>query len=103
MPGPRPSWQAEPCPPWCDREHDENDIELDRYHQGEPRTMSVLTSTNPQEPRQATFSPADLVIRTGRYVGEGVDWIAIDSTRTRIILTVDSARRLAERLTEHLA
>jgi hypothetical protein len=102
MPGPRPSWQAEPCPPWCDREHDESDIALDRYHQGEPHTISVLASTTPEEPRQDTFSPADLVIRTGRYIDESADWIAIDSTQTRMILTVDSALRLAERLTEHL-
>ena len=102
MPGPQPSWQAEPCPPWCDREHDEDDIALDHYHQGEATTLPVLMSTAPEEPRAATFAPVDLVIRVGQYAGEGVDWIAIESTRTRMTLTVDSARRLAERLTEQL-
>jgi len=103
MPGPQPSWQHEPCPSWCVREHDEDDLALDRYHQGEPSTLSVTMSTKPEEPREGTFTAVDLMIRVGRYAGESVDWVAIEPAMPRMTLTAGSARRLAQRLTAQLA
>jgi len=103
MPGPQPSWQVEPCPPWCVREHDEDDIALDRYHQGEPSRLQVSMSTTPEEPREATFATVALTLRTGRYVGESVDWIAIEPVAPRMTLTAESARRLGQRLAQQLA
>jgi hypothetical protein len=106
MPRPQPSWQREPCPPWCIREHDEHDIPLDRYHQGEPSVLPVLISTGPEEPRVATFEPVDLTLRVGRYAGEVVDWVAIepvDLTVPRMVLAAESADRLAQRLGQLLA
>lgn len=106
MPGPQPSWQREPCPPWCIREHGEDDIALDRYHQGEPVPVPAVLSADPAEPRAATFTAVDLTLRTGQYVGEVVDWVAIEpaaQAAPRIVLTAESAHRLARRVAELLA
>lgn len=106
MPGPQPSWQQEPCPPWCVREHDEDDIALDRYHQGEPSVLPVLISTGPEEPRSATFESVDLTIRVGRYAGDLSDWVAIEPvqlTAPRMVLAAESADRLVQRLGQMLA
>lgn len=102
MPGPQPSWQAEPCPPWCIREHAEHDIALDRYHQGEATTLSILMSADPREPREDTFAPADVMIRIGRYAGESADWVAIETAAPRMTLTAESARRLTRHIAEQL-
>jgi hypothetical protein len=104
MPGPQPSWQREPCPAWCAREHDEDDIPLDRYHQGEPSLLPVLMSDHPEEPRTDTFAPVDLTIRVGRYVDEIVDWVTIEpvTPAARMVLTTESAHRLAQRIQEQL-
>lgn len=106
MPGPQPSWQREPCPPWCIREHDEDDIPLDRYHQGEPSLLPVLMSDHPEEPRGDTFAPVDLTIRVGRYVTEVVDWVAIEPVAlsvARMVLTAESAERLAQLIRDRLS
>jgi hypothetical protein len=105
MPGPQPSWQREPCPAWCVREHDEDDIPLDRYHQSEPSVLPVLASERPEEPHGNRFAPVDLTIRIGRYVGEVVDWVAIEPialSAPRVVLTAESAHRLAQRVEEQL-
>lgn len=97
---PQPPWQREPCPSWCVREHAEDDIALDRYHQGEPSSVTVLMSTGPEEPRGATFAPVELTLRLARYVDEVVEWVAIEPVRPfepRMVLTAESARRLVER------
>lgn len=103
MPGPQPSWQDEPCPPWCIREHVEDDLVLDRYHQGEASTLSVMMSTDPGEPRAATFEAAELMIRVGRFDGERTSWVAIEPVSPRMTLTAESARRLSQRIAAHLA
>ena len=104
MPGPQPSWQPEPCPPWCVREHEESDLPLDRYHQAEPALLPVLVSTDPAEPRDATLTAADLTLRLGAYAAEPVSWIAIEPVAdgARLVLSTDSARELARRITELL-
>ncbi|WP_017933027.1 DUF6907 domain-containing protein [Nocardioides sp. Iso805N] len=101
-----PTWQREPCPRWCIRDHDEDDIALDRYHQGSATTVPVLMSTDSEEPRSATYVPVDLAIRVGRYAGELIDWVAIEPVRLtapRLVLTAESAARLAEQVTAQLA
>lgn len=102
MPGTPPSWQAEPCPTWCIREHAEDDVALDRYHQGEATTLPILMSTAPDEPHQETFAPVDVMVRIGRYAGEATDWVAIEPVVPRMTLTVESARRLTQHITEQL-
>ncbi|MEX0428453.1 hypothetical protein AB3X52_12550 [Nocardioides sp. DS6] len=106
MPGLQPSWQREPCPLWCIREHGEDDIALDRYHQGPPASLSVAMSTRPDEPHHNNFETVDLTLRVGRFSGEIVDWVAIEPielTVPRIVLTAESASRLAQRVKEMLA
>lgn len=100
-----PTWQREPCPRWCIRDHDKDDIALDRYHQGSATTIPVLMSIEPEEPRSATYVPVDLAIRVGRYAGELIDWVAIEPVKPapRLVLTAESAERLAQQVTAQLA
>lgn len=103
MPGPQPSWQREPCPRWCVREHRESDLPLDRYHQGTPWAIPVAMSTDPAEPRTTTFATVEVSVHAGRYVGELVDWVAIEPLGPepqRLVLTAESAQRLARQITE---
>lgn len=105
MPGSQPSWQHQPCPAWCIREHDEDDIPLDRYHQAEPSRLPVLMSDHPEEPRLSTFAPVELTIRVGRYVDEMVGWVAIEPVELaapRMVLTAESAHRLAKQVQDQL-
>lgn len=105
MSSPEPSWQREPCPPWCVREHDEDDIPLDRYHQSAPSLLPILMSGYPEEPRSSTFVPAELTVRVGRYSTEVVEWVAIEPvalSAPRLVLTAESAYRLAQQVKEQL-
>jgi hypothetical protein len=67
--------------------------------------VPVLSSTHPEEPRGSTFRAADLTIRVGRFDGEPIDWVAIEPvepTAPRLVLTTESAGRLAQRVSEEL-
>lgn len=96
-PRPRPSWQYESCPGWCIREHDEDDIVLDRYHQAEPRTVQLELSSHPAEARSETFHRVDAMVRVCLFVGEPEPRVFVepgDSRTGQMVLTVASALRL---------
>lgn len=38
----RPDWLAEPCPAWCDGEHDGQELEADRRHHSIYRVVPVI-------------------------------------------------------------
>jgi hypothetical protein len=102
----RPTWQREPCPPWCVRDHDEDDIPLDRYHQASPSVVPVLASSDPETMATGSLVSIDLTIRIGRHAGDVLDWIAIEplpTTAPRLVLTAESAARLADEISDQLA
>lgn len=100
-----PSWQREPCPGWCARTHHEDDHVEDRYHQSEPSYVPVLAAREPTVPITDSLEAVDLVVRTGQYVGELVEWVAIeplDLPQPRLVLSLESAHSLARALADQL-
>ncbi|HWJ08411.1 MAG TPA: hypothetical protein VNS46_03490 [Nocardioides sp.] len=101
-----PSWAGGPCPPWCVREHGEDDHPEDRYHQSEPSILSVVAGTGDTVPVTASLRSLTLAVRTGRYAGEELAWLvveALEGPQPRLLLTADAARALARGLHEQLA
>jgi hypothetical protein len=102
--GARPSWLAEACPPWCTREHLENDHPEDRRHQSVGSVVSVeLTAT--EIPADAARS-VELAAYLDQPVGQPRCWLRLESTDPlwlRIAMTTDSAPEAIEALTDELA
>jgi hypothetical protein len=101
-----PTWLTEPCPPWCARDHREQDHPEDRYHQSAASIAPVIASTLPTVPLTASLEPIDLVVRIGRYVGDLAEWVAIEPlelVQPRLVLTVESTRQLVRHIDEQLA
>ncbi|WP_244931823.1 hypothetical protein [Nocardioides sp. W7] len=102
---PAPSWSIEPCPPWCVREHREDDHPEDRYHQGEAAQLPVVAGHTDTIPMTATLQAVELTIRQGRHHGHALEWLAIeadDQHSLRLLLTLESARSLTTHLARHL-
>ena len=101
---PRPSWLAGPCPPWCTREHSEDDHPEDRYHQRDPTITAAVAGTGDTVPVPATLHPVVLTVRTGRYTGEGLTWLVVEPLEGRpyLAITAASARSLVLALQEQL-
>ncbi|TYL55914.1 hypothetical protein FXB39_01565 [Nocardioides sp. BGMRC 2183] len=101
----RPSWLAEACPPWCAREHHEQDHPEDRYHQSAPSFAPVIAALGHAIPVTDALTAVELIIRMARYVGDVHTWIAIEGTEApepRLVLTAESARSLVQHLEEQL-
>ncbi|HEY0890818.1 MAG TPA: hypothetical protein VGE38_14525 [Nocardioides sp.] len=99
------SWLREHCPAWCARAHEESDHPEDRYHQSEPCSFPILASVPPTVPIASSLQAVDMVVRVCRYPGELVEWIAVEAAEQRaprLVLTTESARRLAECLAAQL-
>lgn len=102
---PVPSWLAEHCPPWCVREHQEDDHVEDRYHQDEPGLYPVIGGRADTVPITSSLAALELVVRRGRHVGESVTWIAVeavDGAGPRLLLTLESAHLLVGHLARRL-
>lgn len=103
---PTPSWLTEPCPAWCRRRHQEQEHPEDRFHQSDPAVVATVAGDADTIPITDSLTPVDLTVRLGRHVDDSVEWIAIEaleSPRPRLVLTTDSARRLAREIAEQLA
>jgi len=100
----RPEWLSEDCPPWCRREHHESDHPEDRIHQSEPTWVPVVLRRSPllthdDDPGEG----AELMVQSSRAVGSDQIWVLIcesEDTRSMLLLSLESARRLAVVLTE---
>jgi hypothetical protein len=96
----------EPCPAWCTRLHEEDDHLEDRYHQSDPSFVPVVASAGPAVPITDSLTSIDLVVRLCRYVGDVLAWIAVEPLelpQPRMVLTVESARLLTDRLRDQVA
>lgn len=95
----KPSWLTEECPSWCKREHEEGDHGGDRCHQSEATYLAAIVAEEDTLPITASMTGMDLTVRRGRYVGDPTEWVAIepatDGREPRLVLTADSAARLA--------
>lgn len=103
--GARVSWLTEACPPWCAREHAEDDHVEDRYHQSEPSVLTVVAGPGDTVPVTASLRPTTLALRAGRHVGDDLVWLvieALDDPLPRMALTTDAARGLARALRDQL-
>ncbi|MCX6401635.1 MAG: hypothetical protein NTX33_17115 [Propionibacteriales bacterium] len=101
-----PTWLDEPCPPWCVRDHEEDDHPEDRYHQSEPSLFVGVAGSGDQVPVTASLAPLTLGIRLGCHVGEARAWVVIESLETRhprMVLTEEAAAALRQALEHQLA
>lgn len=100
-----PSWQHQPCPDWCTREHRETDIDSDRDHTGDPTVVPVLRLFGVDQRRAPIYEEASLEVnlRCGVAEAETVAvvevWYADEGTPS-LRLSPDSARLLAGALLE---
>lgn len=91
---------ADPCPPWCTREHSDDDHPEDGYHQSEPTIVAVVAGSGDTVPVSASLLPMTLVVRVGQYP-DGPPWVLVEPTEgrhPRIALTPESAQSLAAAL-----
>jgi len=98
MNAPRPSWQHEPCPPWCVTEHHEDDLLGDRFHDS---AGTYLTVSVPDEDAPAGTSAAELFLSRFRRVGEPEEWIHLEvdaHVQPGLTISPESARALARTL-----
>lgn len=97
----RPSWLNESCPPWCLREHEEDDHPEDREHRGDAVVISVVASGADEVAVGDLLRPTELVVQLHRRVGVGVEWVSIEPAQARhprLALTRGSARALVDAL-----
>jgi hypothetical protein len=101
----RPSWQAAPCPPWCAREHTENDHPEDRYHQSEPSIVAAVAGAGDVVPLPSSLRPVSLAVRAGRYADDELTWLVVEPLEARaprMVLTREAAAALLRGLQEQL-
>lgn len=65
------SWQAHPCPPWCELEHHDDDHPDDRVHRGAAQHVAVTMTPGPQEHQDVLVTLAEQ--RLGQDVTIGVE------------------------------
>lgn len=97
----RPSWLNESCPPWCLREHGEDDHPEDREHRGDAVVIGVVASGADEVAVGDLLRPTELVVQLHRRVGVAVEWVSIEPAQARqprLALTRGSARALADAL-----
>lgn len=104
----RASWQAEPCPPWCVREHHDNDHPDDRYHDSDTTLVSAVMADRDRlgGTGRWTHETAELAIVTSRYddTTQLITFIGRDDRPDQhLVMTPESAERLAQALIRHLA
>lgn len=110
---PRPFWQAEPCPAWCQSKHEDGDFYADRdhfwsagdeleltlYHAAHggdeygPGTMTIMVSQH----HRASAPEIELAMPTAKahmYIVDGVESVR---------MTIAEAHALRDRLAEIIA
>lgn len=108
-----PSWLDHPCPPWCVREHADDDHLEDRRHQSVEELLSVVRGDYPgpeggdhdlaPRPQQEWLVVAHAA--AGRQAQPPVVWVHLGQEEGREValdLTRDSARRLRDALSRCL-
>lgn len=94
----RPSWQHEPCPPWCAVEHREGDLPDDRVHDSEGTTLTVST---PDTSTPSQTRPLELTLVRFRRLTEHEDWLHLtigEGNEPGLTLSPEGARALGRTL-----
>lgn len=99
--------RSEPCPPWCIREHHDDDHPDDRYHDSAATRVPVIFAERDHQagPGRWAHVRGEISIITSRYVGSAdvVVFIGREEQPDRQLnLTVEGAARLAEGIQRHL-
>jgi len=84
------------CPRWCRRAHVAHDHPEDRHHQGRAVLVAAVTghpTLEPDEDARAVSVAARLVRRTDSEL-TWIEILAEESHEVRLVVTVESARRL---------
>lgn len=93
----RPSWQVDECPAWCVTLHAEPDLLDDRFHDSAPHYLTAVLGDR--------TGGDDLLVITSRRCGTTDDWTYVgppERVRDGLLLSPETAHRLAETLTRHL-
>ena len=99
----QPSWQEGKCPSWCDIEHAEDDLPLDRSHRDTgtdvPAVLRIKTLS------QGTLSyevkPGTLTFGRWQHISGHEEWVLIgDNEGNEIEMSLNSFRRLLRALDE---
>jgi hypothetical protein len=93
------------CPPWCGRDHRIGQHPDDQHHVSLPRRVAVVTGDSVLDPDDLAVADA-VVARLVRGTHSDLTWLEVVSEEgrdVRMVLTVDSARRLLAVLEELVA
>jgi hypothetical protein len=93
------------CPVWCRKDHAEDDHPDDRHHQSAAELVAVVTGSPMLEPDELA-RPASAVARLVRRTGSDLTWVEVvseEGPEVRLVVTVESARRLVATLSRLLA
>ena len=94
----RPSWQVDPCPPWCAVDHGERDHPDDRVHRSATETVAVVARRTGFEGARIrrTAEATELDVALSRVDGDGQTWLYVGSGPAMAIeVSAESGRRLA--------
>lgn len=101
----RPSWQADPCPPWCTDEHSERDHPDDRVHRSRSAGVPVVARRAwfEGEGIRRSAEAADFEVALARVDGEPETWLYVGAgPGISIEVTAESADRLFRAMAEAL-
>lgn len=103
---PKPDWQTDTCPVWCVVDHRREDLPEDRIHDSRGDAVAVTVTPPGLEGDIDDPEATEFIIRTSRLSGQHTDWTFIGEEhrhRQHVQLSRESAHRLADALTKHLA
>jgi len=84
------------CPPWCGRDHSPGAHADDRHHASRPRRVAVVTARTTLD-RDDLAAGSAVVARLFRRNDGDLTWVEVVSEEgrdVRMVITLDSARRL---------
>lgn len=90
----QPGWLTEPCPSWCDEQHDDQDLIDDRRHHSAFWVVPVIQPVERYRHLSHRLEASELTMLTFRDVADRETWVAIANDQQRLELTLESALRL---------
>ena len=102
----RPSWQSDPCPPWCTGEHAELDHPDDRVHRSRSMAVPVVARRTwfEGEGIRRSAEATEFEVALSRVDGESETWLYVGAgPALSIEVTAESADRLVVAMRDVLA
>ncbi|KQY60329.1 hypothetical protein ASD11_12815 [Aeromicrobium sp. Root495] len=62
------SWQAHPCPPWCELDHHDDDHPEDRVHRGAAHHVAVTLAPGAHEVQDVLITVAERPVGSGTTI-----------------------------------